>query len=144
MRLDQIAHHPEAQVVTKFTEGPLECLVLNMRDRHYCGYVRTPFDGHHEDFQGALDVHGGLTYGIDPDGWIGFDTAHAFDIPYDADGNALSNNPIATMQAKPGFGSDHNVDWKPADVVAETRRLAKQVNEMTPDGELEEDAEIIE
>lgn len=27
MKLDQIAHHPEAQVVTKFTHEALECIV---------------------------------------------------------------------------------------------------------------------
>lgn len=144
MKLDQIAHHPEAQVVTKFTHEALECIVLNMRDRHYCGYVRTPFDGHHEEFQSAVNVHGGLTYGIDQDGWIGFDTAHATDVPYDVEGNALTNNPLATMRAKQGFGDEHDVSWKPADVVEETKCLAEQVNELIPEGAIEEDAEIID
>lgn len=144
MKLDQIAHHPEAQVVTKFTHEALECIVLNIRDRHYCGYVKTPFDGHHDEFNSSINVHGGLTYGIDEDGWVGFDTAHGFDVPYDTEGNALTNNPLATMRAKRGFGTEQDIAWKPADVVEETKRLAQQVREMIPEGTIEEDAEIID
>lgn len=53
-----------------------------------CGYVGVT-EGHpafrkHYD-QVDVDVHGGLTYGAEPnkDGvwWLGFDTAHAFDGP---------------------------------------------------------------
>ena len=34
--------------------------------------------GDHDDIH--LLVHGGLTYGPDESGWIGFDTGHAFDV----------------------------------------------------------------
>lgn len=50
----------------------------------WCGYVRLP-EGHPWlDYRGhgeaiPADVHGGITYGPDGDGWIGFDTMHAGD-----------------------------------------------------------------
>lgn len=52
------------------------------------GYVRLP-----DEFRGRplcgddmdVRVHGGVTYGADDDGWIGFDTAHAGDSWLDPD-----------------------------------------------------------
>lgn len=49
------------------------------------GYARMP-EGHQwreknlqsEDWD-LLDAHGGITYGPDADGWVGFDTLHAGD-----------------------------------------------------------------
>ena len=141
MNLNQIAHHPDAQVVARFEHAGLDCVVLNMRDRHYCGYVNTPFDGHYEEFQNYSDVHGGLTYGLDENDWIGFDTAHAFDQPMTALGRALPNNPIADMVAD----SEHSREWTPEDVMEETAQLAEQIAEIVPEGTLQEDeGEILE
>lgn len=50
------------------------------------GYVLLP-DGHPwreldlcgEDWERGPEVHGGITFGPDDTGWIGFDTAHAWD-----------------------------------------------------------------
>lgn len=46
------------------------------------GYVQLPSEhpayGKHYD-QIEADAHGGLTYGCDPDGWVGFDTLHGGD-----------------------------------------------------------------
>lgn len=52
-----------------------------MRDYHYCGYVRTTLSGTYTDYESEIDVHGGVTYGIDDEGWIGFDAGHAGDGP---------------------------------------------------------------
>ncbi|MBD3941974.1 hypothetical protein IF188_09730 [Microbacterium sp. NEAU-LLC] len=47
------------------------------------GYVRLPDDHPWRaiaDLQASgIDAHGGITYGVDEDGWIGFDTLHAGD-----------------------------------------------------------------
>jgi hypothetical protein len=138
--LNQIAHHPEAKVVARFEHEGLDCVVLNMRDRHYCGYVKTPFDGHFEEFQDYVDVHGGLTYGLDESGWVGFDTAHAFDLPVTPFGRALPNNAIAGLQ-----GDRDTREWNPEDVMEETARLAEQIAEIVPEGTLQEDeGEILE
>ena len=54
----------------------------SMRPYHYCGYVRSSLAGGYDDPQfREIDVHGGLTYGVDEAGWLGFDAAHARDQP---------------------------------------------------------------
>jgi hypothetical protein len=56
------------------------------------GYCQLP-EGHpdlgksHHDID--VDVHYGLTYGVDEHGWLGFDTAHAFDRWYPPDREEL-------------------------------------------------------
>lgn len=63
-----------------------------------------------EDYA-AVDVHGGITYGPDADGWIGFDYLHAGDCW-----------PGSRM---PRFG-DH-VERTPGEVADEARSLARQI-----------------
>lgn len=81
------------------------------------GYARLPA-GHpwqRLDLQmGAVDVdvHGGITYGPDPDGWVGFDTLHSGDY-------------------WPGYpyGRDHaDIEWDDAMVREEAIRLAGHVS----------------
>lgn len=138
MNLDEITHHPEAHVVTKFENAGLSCVIVCMRNSYYCGYVKTPFEGGYQEFQKTVDVHGGLTYGVDDDGWIGFDTMHAGDIPQNPDGSPLSNNAIANLTS-----DDHSKKWKPEDVMEETGELAEQISKLIPEGEID-DSEIIE
>lgn len=70
-----------------------------------------------------VEVHGGLTYGNN-DGWIGFDTAHAWDI--------WSDEALAEIggenRYRMSFGRDDwDIDWTLARVVAEAESLAAQV-----------------
>lgn len=80
------------------------------------GYVKLP-DGHPwrdiEDIQFSSDinVHGGVTYGMDANGWIGFDTLHS--------GDSWPENPYNF--AVPG----HEIHWTPEMVAAEARRFAR-------------------
>ena len=75
------------------------------------GYVQLPADhpwrkldtGIQIDFD--IDVHGGVTYGVDGNGWIGFDTAHY-----------------------------NSGDWSRDEVLEEARRLAKQAKAAEEDG----------
>jgi len=87
------------------------------------GYALLP-DGHPwrdldlqlSDYERGPDVHGGITYGPGPSGWIGFDTAHSGDVWPGSDMPDLSYN-------------DPKLDktWN-ADLVAdEARNLARQI-----------------
>lgn len=81
------------------------------------GYIRLPKDHPWralEDIQSSgmpdVDVSGGITYGVDSGGWIGFDTLHAGDY-------------------WPGsmFGPDEgDKHWTPEMVADEARSLARQ------------------
>lgn len=84
------------------------------------GYVRLP-EGHPwrmlADIQFTdqpdVDVNGGITYGVDKDGWIGFDTLHAGDY-------------WPGMRDTPGY---YDTRWTPDMVAEEARKLARQVAE---------------
>lgn len=61
------------------------CAMVRSPVNGKCGYVRMPepfrsrkllADGIDYD---EVQVHGGLTYGMDEDGWVGFDTSHLGD-----------------------------------------------------------------
>lgn len=92
------------------------------------GYVRIPtyhpwhdlsYDKIHEMHE-DLEVHGGLTFA--DYGWIGFDTAHAFDVwtgPYAPDKryDALHSE------------TEWDVHWTVEQVISEAKNLARQVAE---------------
>lgn len=61
-----------------------------------------------------VDVHGGLTFGSDSDGWIGFDTLHSGDI--------WPGLP-SSLRFGPASWDKH---WTPELVAEETKRLARQ------------------
>jgi hypothetical protein len=105
--------------VERFTHADLSCKIVRTDLGHWCGYVRRPedvepirwtsdYDSKHDDTLDAeVDVWGGITYGPDEDGWVGFDDAHARAI----------------------------VDHREADdergaVRLETKRLAEQIQEL--------------
>lgn len=102
----------------------------------YCGYVQTDlpesltFDDLHERF--PIRVHGGLTYGVDPDGWVGFDCGHGFDVCVDQEGNRLDVQMLGMevygdMSALPG-AEDLTQVWTLERVKAETERLADELS----------------
>ena len=81
------------------------------------GYIQLP-EGHpwraHELQLGEgpdIDVHGGITYGPDASGWIGFDTLHA--------GDVWPGSP--SWQIELGGRK-----WTAEDVAYEARNLARQ------------------
>lgn len=96
-----------------------------------CGYVQLPHGhpdaGHLAD---SYEVHGGITYGPDADGWLGFDTGHAGD-----------SWPERLVRAwiKRGLPAHRLADltedrkqpwdkrWSLAELKRETKRLADQV-----------------
>lgn len=92
------------------------------------GYVQLP-EGHPwreaADIQHGnpdIDVHGGITYGVDENGWIGFDTLHAFDRwPGEAE--------YWRRRGQPGLAHPENEAhakyWMPELVADEARKLAR-------------------
>ena len=73
----------------RWTHAELDCKIVKQDMGHWCGYVRRPDDvepvrwqsdydsKHDEILESEVDVWGGITYGPDENGWVGFDDAHA-------------------------------------------------------------------
>lgn len=74
------------------------------------GYVRVPSIEQEQAEQ--VDVHGGVTYGVDQDGWIGFDTLHA--------GDLWPDDPSSRRDV----GREWGRTWTEDQVAAETERMA--------------------
>lgn len=91
---------------------------------HYCGYIQTGLRGHITKYENKLfrliDVNGGLTYGIDENGWVGFDTAHAYDVSVDEDGEVLREDMVYDKN------SEDSIIWTPEKVKEEVESLADQ------------------
>jgi len=91
---------------------------------HYCGYIRTGLRGNINSVENKLyrliDVHGGITYGVDEEGWVGFDTAHARDINKDEEGN------ITNQDALYDEDDEKSTIWTPEIVREEIEDLADQ------------------
>jgi len=99
---------------------------------NWCGYVQTDFtDADRDDLNDVLGVHGGLTYGPDEDGWIGFDCAHGRDL-------CVSEH----YPLPPTIDEENYTVWTLEDVLAETRRLAEQIAVIEPTAETREVAEL--
>lgn len=87
------------------------------------GYARLP-EGHpwreldlmFDDCE-VVDVHGGVTYGPDEQGWIGFDTLHAWDIW-----------PGKTPMFESDAYDPMNIHWTQQRVKEEALSLARQAS----------------
>lgn len=123
-----------AEKLAEFESHGFQCLVVNCRGSHLCGYVGIP-EGHpwyRTDYDGVrvdgdyVDVHGGLTFADDhvlagekPAGvwWIGFDCAHSGDRIGGPNGDDVSS---ALRRGRSGVWRDE------AFVRGECEKLAKQ------------------
>ena len=58
----------------------------------YCGYVQTdlPESVGYDDLR-EIDAPAELTYGVDEDGWLGFDCGHGWDHCVDENGDPLAS-----------------------------------------------------
>jgi len=82
----------------RFSHAGLSCKIVQTDMGHWCGYVKIPDDlgpvrwtsdydsKHDEILEAEVDVWGGITYGPDDEGWVGFDDAHAQDLVDDSPG----------------------------------------------------------
>jgi hypothetical protein len=95
-------------------DGVPWCIAPHPR-RGYNGYAQLPPRLHAlpVNWDRYVHVHGGLTYGPDAAGWIGFDTGHL--------GDVWGPSELVYPPA------DLRVDWTQERVIAEARRLAAQV-----------------
>jgi hypothetical protein len=107
----------------EFEHAGLNCRLVYIKTGHWCGYVQRPDDVEPvrwmsdisekgEVLDAEVDVWGGITYGPDDDGWVGFDDAHA--------------QSIADIR---GEDSDFEA------VRDETKRLAEQVADLRGDAD---------
>jgi hypothetical protein len=68
----------------RWTHAGLECAMIDSGIGFINGYVRLPEDhvarsAGYDQINRSVSVHGRLTYGVDADGWVGFDTGHGGD-----------------------------------------------------------------
>jgi hypothetical protein len=123
------------EVLTAGTAHNHRFEVRQIRNRHFAGYVRTNFgpawsyDDIRGHMSGLVECHGGLTYGVDEDGWVGFDCAHAGDVCI-LDGEEQTDHPGVDMR-----------EWHVDDVAAECRKVARQIHTLESFAEKFEDRE---
>lgn len=114
----------DCEVLQEGTAENRRFRVVQVRGKHFAGYVRTNFgplwsyDGIRGYMGGLVEAHGGLTYGVDDEGWVGFDYAHSGD------------SCVLDGEEQTDYG--HTKDWgdkyTPEDVAAECRKVARQVD----------------
>lgn len=128
----------------EWTHNTKRCKVVKNDIGHWCGYARTSLSGftdaHLYDSGGGakvIEVHGGITFGPDDDGWVGFDCGHARDLCLNEDdepwGKTYEKMGQEPMELK-RHGSieaceeaDDCFVWRLKDVKEETERLADQL-----------------
>ena len=123
----------EEYAVAEWEHDDIACRVVKMPMGHYCGYVQLP-EGLREDFgreDTSLRVHGGLTYGPDADGWVGFDTGHGWDVNLDENGEQWGV--WVRMPPIPAPEPIGATVWTVEGVVGEVEQLAEQVAEARVD-----------
>lgn len=113
----------ERYIEKRWTHEGVECVILkHPRGSHRNAYARIPDPARlpeEWDAETELEVHGGITYGLDEEGWVGFDTAHAGDVwPDLPDPFGLRH-----LEAR----SPYRTDWTMTKLEEETNRLAEQI-----------------
>lgn len=70
----------KADIIEEFREGDRVCRIVRNPMGGLNGYVQVPINLRGLDYEKiGVTVHGGLTYGTDAEGFVGFDTLHAGD-----------------------------------------------------------------
>lgn len=109
----------ESEIVEQWEQHGRKCKVVKAKRSngcaHYCGYAKTTLSIDYDNAH-IVDVHGGLTYGVDDEGWLGFDCAHSGDVCLDED-NEVMNEPL-------GFDRQ----WTVERVKEEVNKLARQLS----------------
>lgn len=100
----------------------------------YNGYVKLLEDHpyRHADYDDIpVHCHGGLTYGPDDDGWVGFDTLHAGDVWGE---DEISADELTAEQLRDkswvsmfSSGEDADVHWTKDKLRSEIKQLAEQL-----------------
>ena len=110
-------------LVKSFVYDGRRCIVTQHPElEHYCGYARTRFQFHPDDIRlkgvSLIEVNGGLNYGVDSYGFVGFDCGHSWDECYEE----------GVLVTDPSLASGGNkILWNLTDVVDEVEYLADQL-----------------
>lgn len=129
MRADQL----EAGATETWEAHGLRCMIRPSPMGTLNGYVQLPH-GHVAFPKPYLDieveVHGGLTYGADGDGWVGFDTLHLGDVWDEAD--LPDDTDLARYRGLVAGENDprFRTEWTLPRLRAEVESLAEQLAEM--------------
>ena len=123
-----ISNFRRAPIETGIEEGIEWAIYINPVMGGTNGYARIP-KGHIwrglTDWQwectADVNVHGGVTYGITDEGWIGFDTSHYRDV-WEGSGYLL------------GTGESDDIHWDQDKVIEETKSLARQIASVNKHG----------
>lgn len=121
---DHLGRFPGASPPLRVWEasGLLCAVARNLYLGIFIGYVLAP--GLTQDQADGLDVHGGVTYGPDKHGWIGWDAGHFLDyVP-----GVLAVLPNDHDAMRPEL---HR--WTQAEAEVETERLAAEAARLAPD-----------
>lgn len=122
------------------------CKLVKNDVGHWCGYTQTALRGFTSedvyDFGGhesihVLSAHGGITYGPDEDGWVGFDCGHARDLclnehgePWGTTVETLGNEHMEIRRHGSVEACEEADDcfvWRLADVKREVEQFADQL-----------------
>jgi len=120
------------RLIRAWTHEGIDCAMAQSPMLGVNGYVKVPpevilpYDEYHDV---ALNAHGGITYGPDSAGWIGFDTGHAFDAWLDPD---VPEDRMTKLNRKYGIPpdelSEYTKVWTLEKMEEEVNRLAVQVH----------------
>ncbi|MFJ2087559.1 hypothetical protein ACIOBK_33880 [Micromonospora chokoriensis] len=109
----------------EWTSHGLSCAIMT-GPWNLNGYVRLPEHLRLTGLTAPVRVHGGLDYGPDEQGWIGFHTSHGGDYwPVDDIINLLTNPVRHLMAGQQQANGDNR--WNMARLRAEVNHLAEQV-----------------
>lgn len=130
--MTEFEHHwDEENVKKEFIYNNRPCVVFQHPTiGHYCGYTKTRLPSlswknttynEGDNCVKLIEVHGGITYGIDKEDWVGFDCGHSKDV-------CLENGEIANDGVIFTPEEERTNVWTVEDVVEETKYLADQIS----------------
>lgn len=100
---------------------------------HWCGYVRIGDLENYEREDLHSHIHGGVTWGIDDNGWIGFDCDHAYDVCIDENDRTWGKHENYNVKKYGSVEACRQRDdvrvWELEDAVEETESFVDQLGE---------------
>ena len=122
--------------IKEWTHKGVKCALARSPFGSVNGYVRDVRFGTATYDDIDVDVHGGLTYGPDEDGWVGFDTVHCNDVwplEYLKEHYPYDRAPFTDMcSTERKFPSEYQIHWTEEKVIEEVNRLAEQMKGLSP------------
>lgn len=115
-----------------FMAFDLECAILRSPMRGFCCYVKVPADRLEQLDVEEIPCPGGITYGPDVAGWIGFDTGHAWD-EYIPDSPGETRSPDVERRERligppPSYAGEDSRFWTSEELRDATVALAAMIH----------------